>query len=244
MSQMIQLPPEELITAFAVHDNGRELLLAGKDRLYFFNQPQILAMIPGGVPLELLQPHDVSFLESLNEFTVPIGGSNITFRDFQLPGAPRHYRLGVHHGLDFYWQPGTKVLAAGDGRVVRADLDYVPPTAVQLNAWWQVTQEKGYTPTEVLDDYLGRQVWIEHENGLVSRYAHLQAIAPGISEGSAVDRGQVIGEVGNSGSPASLESEKADAHLHFELWLGDHYLGQYLRPIEAREWIERIFVNR
>jgi hypothetical protein len=29
----------------------------------------------------------------------------------------------------------------------------------------------------------------------------------------------------------------ADGDLHFELWLGDHYLGQFLRPIELREWL-------
>ena len=47
--------------------------------------------------------------------------------------------------------------------------------------------------------------------------------------------------MGNSGSPASLESETEDAHLHFELRLGDHYIGQYLRPIETREWLNEIF---
>lgn len=91
---------------------------------------------------------------------------------------------------------------------------------------------------------MGQQIWILHENGLVTRYAHLRSIASGIAEGVQVSRGQVIGEVGNSGSPASLESQKADAHLHFELWLGETYLGQFLRPIETRMWVERIFSNR
>jgi murein DD-endopeptidase MepM/ murein hydrolase activator NlpD len=152
--------------------------------------------------------------------------------------------LGVHQGLDFYWQPGTEVVAAGDGIVIRADLEYVPPTAVQLAAWWTDSQERGYTSSEILDRYLGQQVWIQHESGIVTRYAHLRSIAPDIVEGVQVLRGQIIGEVGNSGSPASLESEKADAHLHFEMWLGDAYLGQFLRPIEARQWVERIFPNR
>ena len=239
---LYQLLQENPISVFAVDPTGH-IYLAGRERLYILEQPDRIATVTGGPVLDDLQVHDPSFLSGLDDFSVPIGGSNITFRDFQMPGAPRHYRLGVHHGLDFYWQPGTKVLAAADGVVIRADLDYVPPTAVQLAAWWNDSQERGYTGSDTLDKYLGRQVWIQHDEGLVSRYAHLRSIAPGIAQGFEVSRGQVIGEVGNSGSPASLESEQADAHLHFELWLRDMFLGQFLRPIEAREWVERILIN-
>jgi murein DD-endopeptidase MepM/ murein hydrolase activator NlpD len=241
--RVYQLPQSEPVSTFALDEDG-QLFLGGRERLYFFEQVDHLAAIPGGPTVASLQPHDPLLLMSLDDFTVPIGGSNISFRDFQMPGAPRHYRLGVHQGLDFYWQPGTEVVAAGDGIVIRADLEYVPPTAVQLAAWWTDSQERGYTSSEILDRYLGQQVWIQHESGIVTRYAHLRSIAPDIVEGVQVLRGQIIGEVGNSGSPASLESEKADAHLHFEMWLGDAYLGQFLRPIEARQWVERIFPNR
>ncbi len=241
--QLWQLPQEDLVSVFAVDQEGR-IILAGRDRLYLVNEPDLRVAIPGGPTLEGVQPHDPLFLGKLNDFTVPIGGSNITFRDFQMPGAPRHYRLGVHEGFDLYWQPGTKVLAAADGTVVRADLEYVGPTAWQLAAWWNETQENGYTSQERLNDYLGRQIWIEHEGGLITRYAHLRSIEPGIATGVAVSRGEPIGEVGNSGSPASLESEQSDAHLHFELWLTDRYLGQFMRPIETRKWIESIFPNR
>ena len=41
--------------------------------------------------------------------------------------------------------------------------------------------------------------------------------------------------------PASVNSETEDAHLHFELWLGDIHLGQFLRPIEIRELLEQRF---
>ncbi len=242
LHELYQLPQDEPISVFAVDAAGR-LIMAGRNRLYFLEQPERLAAPAGGPVVEGIQPHDISFLSGLDNYTVPIGGSNITFRDFQLPGAPRHYRLGVHEGLDFYWQPGTKVLSAADGKVIRADLDYVGPSAVQLAAWWNESQQRGFTTREMLDNYLGRQVWIEHDNGLVSRYAHLRSIESGIAAGVNVTKGQMIGEVGNSGSPASLESERSDAHLHFELWLGDSFLGQYLRPIETREWIERIFAN-
>lgn len=243
LTGITQLPAGEGISAFWADTPGTTLLFAGRDRLFFAGHPERLASIPGGTPLAGVQPHDPAVLASLTGLTVPIGGSNITFRDFQLPGAPRHYRLGIHYGSDFYWQPGTQVLAAGDGVVVRADVDYVPPTLLELNDWWSESQALGYTPDDILDSYLGRQVWIEHPNGLVSLYAHLSEIAPGIAAGTAVTRGQVIGAVGNSGSPASPAGPGEDAHLHFELWLGDHFIGQFLRPIEAREWIERILAG-
>lgn len=238
--RIYQLPQNEPISAFWIDPTGERLLLAGRNRLYFVDEPARLATVPGGPTLSSTQPHDPRFLASLTDLTVPIGGSNITFRDFQMPGAPRHYRLGTHEGLDFYWQPGTRVLATASGVVVRADTDYVPPTAAQLGAWRADLQALGYSSAEILDNFRGRQVWIEHDNGLLSRYAHLRSIAPGIVTGARVEPGQWLGEVGNSGSPASLESESADAHLHFELWLGDHYLGQFMRPIETREWVERI----
>jgi murein DD-endopeptidase MepM/ murein hydrolase activator NlpD len=242
LRRLYQLPQDNPVSVFAVDPAG-QIYLAGQDRLYMVDQPDRIAAIPGGPVLNGMQPHDPSFLDRLDNFSVPIGGSNITFRDFQMPGAPRHYRLGVHQGLDFYWQPGTKILAAADGVVIRADLDYVPPTAAQLAAWWNESQESGFTTSDTLDNYLGQQVWIQHGEGLVTRYAHLRTIAPGIAQGTQVSRGQVVGEVGNSGSPASLESDRADAHLHFELWLKDTFLGQFMRPIETREWVERILTN-
>ncbi len=240
--RVYQLPQEDPPSTFTVTSND-ELIFTSRDRIYFLNQPGMTKSIGGNLEETGIQPHDPRFLAALTDFTVPIGGSNITFRDFQLPGAPRHYRLGIHQGIDFYWQPGTKVLATAAGTVIRADNEYVPPTSWQLGAWWAESQENGFTSLETLDKYLGRQVWIEHDGGLVSRYAHLSSIAPGIEQGAAVEKGEVIGEVGNSGSPSSLESDSADAHLHFELWFGDHYLGQYLRPIEVREWVEQILKN-
>jgi murein DD-endopeptidase MepM/ murein hydrolase activator NlpD len=84
------------------------------------------------------------------------------------------------------------------------------------------------------------QVWIDHGSGLVSRYAHLSSIAPGVQVGAVITKGQMVATVGNSGTPASLDSRTADVHLHLELWLGDHYIGTFLRPIETREWVERI----
>ena len=100
---------------------------------------------------------------------------------------------------------------------------------------------QGTVPVELMDFYRGRQVWIEHGDGTIARYAHLSEIAEGIREGAAVAQGQEIGKIGNTGSPASINGPDEDAHLHFELWRGETYLGQYLRPVESRELILALF---
>jgi murein DD-endopeptidase MepM/ murein hydrolase activator NlpD len=232
---------------FAGVPEGAHFILAGRDSLYFYGEPDRAATIEGGPVLSGPQPQDLTLLESLRGFQVPIEGAHLTSRDFQLPGAPRHYRLGVHEGIDWYSGTvgvavtrGAPVHAVADGVVVRAMVDYASLTAAQNNAWYAESLRLGYTPPDVLDGYRGMQVWIDHGNGVVSRYAHLSAIEPGIVEGVAVTKGQVIARVGNSGTPDSVRSQTSEVHLHLELWAGDHFVGQFLRPIEAREWLERI----
>lgn len=240
LQAVYQLPQDVPAAAVWTDASGTRLLFAGRDRLYFWQQPQRLAHVAGGGEiLALPQPHDTDWLLSLPDLVVPIPGSPMTVRDFQLPGAPRHYRLGVHEGLDFYWQRGTVVTAVADGTVIRANVDFSQPSYAEIAAWQTAVQASGHTPEDALDFYRGRQVWIAHAGGIVSRYVHLDTIAPEIREGTAVVQGQPIGTVGNSGSPSAIESSDADVHLHFELWLGEQaYVGQFLRPIETREWLQ------
>jgi len=240
LRQIWQLPGE--VSAMGLTAVG-DLLLAGRDRLYFANQPQKLTAVGGGPQLPEPQPHDPAFLAGIRGFVSPIG-PNIAARDLQMPGAPRHYRLGVHQGSDFYWSLDSPVYAAADGVVIRAMHDYVQPFPAEFAARQAEAVQLGYTSEEALDFYRGRQVWIQHENGLVSRYVHLNSIDYRVQEGQAVTQGQLIGTVGNSGSPGSLESEDSDVHLHFELWLGEHYIGQFLRPVETRYWVEHILFGR
>ena len=239
------------VSALWADSTGKRLLLAGQDAgqgaLHFYGDPQRSASIEGGPVLEGPQPHDLRLLEGQRGLQMPILGARITSRDFQMPGAPRHYRLGVHEGIDVYGHTAgvgvdrsTEVRAVAGGTVVRALTEYEPLTAAQAGAWAARSQSLGYTPPEVLDGYRGMQVWIDHGDDMVSRYAHLGSIAQGIVEGAPVTRGQVIGTVGNSGTPGSVQSQTYDVHLHFELWVDGHYIGQFLRPIEAREWLERI----
>jgi murein DD-endopeptidase MepM/ murein hydrolase activator NlpD len=233
--------------AQGVDTGGEQIILAARDSLFFYGEPGRVATVEGGPVLEGPQAHDPVLLESLRGFQVPIEGAHLTSRDFQLPGAPRHYRLGVHEGIDWYSgtvgvevNRGTPVHAVADGVVIRALVDYQPLTAAQADAWYAESLRLGYTPPDVLDGYRGMQVWIDHGNGVVSRYAHLSAIEPGIVEGATVTKGQVIARVGNSGTPESVRSQTSEVHLHLEMWAGDRFVGQGLRPIEAREWLERI----
>ena len=94
------------------------------------------------------------------------------------------------------------------------------------------------TTPEAVDAYRGRQVWLDHGNGVVTRYAHLSGIAPAATVGARVRKGDVIAYVGESGTPDSLLSPGSELHLHFEVRAGDTYLGFGQMPAEVR----RLFV--
>ena len=108
-----------------------------------------------------------------------------------------------------------------EGAIARIDRDYVDWSPDQESAALDAAVALGYTPAETLDRIRGRQVWIDHGNGIVSRYAHLSAVAD-LHVGDAVNAGDVIGAVGSSGYP------EGGPHLHLEIRIGTSYLGDGL----------------
>ena len=173
----------------------------------------------------------------LTGFQAPLDGACLPEVEGHLPGAPREYRNGVHEGLDLYpgvscavVALGTPVLAAKDGVLLRADLGYQELTEAEYRA----AEGDGFQGALILDMFRGRQVWIDHGAGVVTRYAHLSGIAAGLRVGQAVRAGQVIAFVGESGTPESLFAPGTDYHLHFEIRVGRTYLGAALPPLEAR----------
>lgn len=86
----------------------------------------------------------------------------------------------LHAGSDFAGPVGTPIYAAGDGIVTHA-------------GW--------------LSSY-GRLIKIKHENGVETRYAHLNKIR--VKNGQRVSRGDRIGDMGNSG-------RSTGPHLHYEV---------------------------
>jgi len=178
----------------------------------------------------------------------PIEGACLPNSDTLMPNAVREYRNGIHQGVDFYGVDncvslvrGTPVRAAKAGRVMRATLNYQDLTWGELEALNdRVALGDGDSP-EVLDVFRGRQVWVDHGGGLVTRYAHLEGITPGIAVGVTVETGQELGYVGESGTPESLTAPGTEDHLHFEIRVGDHYLGEGLPPDEVRVLYEKAF---
>ncbi len=92
-----------------------------------------------------------------------------------------------HEGTDLFAAPNSYVYAVVDGTLTRRSWDQ--PGRRSGNAWW-LTAADG--------------------SGTYYFYAHLADFAPGLSVGSRVDAGEIIGFMGNTGNSAS-------PHLHFEI---------------------------
>ena len=89
-------------------------------------------------------------------------------------GMRKHPILGrfkMHTGVDWSAGRGTRIMAAGNGKVIYAK--------------WK----SGY----------GKHVKIQHANGYTTTYSHMSGFAKGIKEGVRVKQGQVIGFVGSTG---------------------------------------------
>lgn len=88
--------------------------------------------------------------------------------------ARHHPVLGItrrHEGTDYAASPGTPVMAAGDGVVLRAG------------------RAGGY----------GNLIELRHRNGITTRYGHLRGFARGVRAGARVQQGRTIGYVGSTG---------------------------------------------
>lgn len=95
-----------------------------------------------------------------------------------------------HPGVDIAAPSGTPILASGKGRVIRA-------------GW-----VSGY----------GQTVEIDHGNGFTTLYAHSSKLL--VRSGQEVERGDVIAQVGRTGTATS-------AHLHYEV----RQNGRQLNPL-------------
>jgi murein DD-endopeptidase MepM/ murein hydrolase activator NlpD len=205
--------------------------------------PSPVPTTPAGSPAPTATSVPPNGGAQLSGFVYPIPGGCLPQGSQLMPNAPRPYRNGVHEGVDFYDSDnctsitrGTPVVAAKAGTVTRADLDYRDLTLAEMNAFLANPNTE-----QALDAFRGRQVWIDHGDGVVTRYAHLHDIAAGITVGTRVNAGQLIAFVGESGTPDSLTSPGTEYHLHFEVWVGNTFLGKDLPAAEVRRLYLQLF---
>lgn len=97
----------------------------------------------------------------------------------------------MHSGLDFAGTKGEPVYATGNGKVIESSRNFF-----------------GY----------GNEVVVDHGFGYKTRYAHLSSID--VEEGQFVQRGEKLGELGNSG-------RSTGAHLHYEVVYRDRKVNPY-----------------
>ena len=207
--------------------------------------------VAGGSQTPLATPTEPTTLlvpEALGGFLYPIRGVCLPPSPYVLPNAPRPYRKGIHEGVDLYEgdvctavESGTEVLAVYSGVVIRADTNYTDPSREEFAAVAAKIAHAGAGDAVDLDFYRGRQVWISHGKGIVTRYAHLSGIVPDIEVGVAVKGGQLIGFVGESGTPEGALDPGTQNHLHFEVRIEDSFLGAGLEAEEVRFLYESLF---
>ena len=118
--------------------------------------------------------------------------SPYTWRIHPVTGK-RHF----HEGNDIVAPRGTPVRATADGRIDR----------------FRDVLRKGSAYN------LGNYVKIDHGNGYVTFYGHLDHLHPRVRKAARVSRGDIIGYVGNTGRTTGY-------HLHYEI----HYQGRTVNP--------------
>lgn len=130
---------------------------------------------------------------------------------------------------------GDPVFAAGPGVIYRIDHGYLEPPIEEREEQLKICTETKDTPEDILDKLRGRQVWLVHPHGVITRYAHLSEVCSDLQEGDQIEAGDFIGNIGNSGTSEGAQGNTLNAHLHFEIWIDSNFLGEGLSPQETRE---------
>ncbi|MFA5942305.1 MAG: M23 family metallopeptidase [Candidatus Paceibacterota bacterium] len=168
-------------------------------------------------------------------FRQPVAGAKVPNNEDQLPGAARRYRNGRHEGVDIYCAYGTPIRAAKDGYVLAVSADYHELSKAFRDRLLGIAHKLVSTPAEVTDILHGRRVIMDHgyTNGrwVITIYSHLSEVEQDLKPGTFIKQGRVIGYSGNSGT--SQAGTKNQTHLHFEIRVNDHYLGEGMSQKEA-----------
>jgi murein DD-endopeptidase MepM/ murein hydrolase activator NlpD len=212
---------------------GKPLLLAGlpSDGLAIVAHGKDAA----GHPVEGRATLRVESHRSPNEYTLPLAGTSYVGA---APNLESHHRwaaneefavdlavLGgdgqTHKGegrrLADYYGYGREVLAVADGVVVEAVADGVEaddrlrqPGESEADFEKRTVVEQNKLLAKSYKAPLGNYVILRHAGGELSHYAHLKQGSVRVKAGDAVTRGQVLGQLGQTGN-------STEPHLHFQL---------------------------
>jgi murein DD-endopeptidase MepM/ murein hydrolase activator NlpD len=109
-----------------------------------------------------------------------------------IQGANSSFSHKNELSFDFKMKEGSTICAARDGKVIATKSD----------------SDKGGLKDEYLDD--GNHIIIQHADGSIAQYWHLQQNGVNVKVGETVSKGQKIGSSGNTGYTAF-------PHLHFQV---------------------------
>lgn len=123
---------------------------------------------------------------------LPLQTEYLLSSNFGVRSDPLTHLPSMHEGLDFVAPVGTPVVATAPGHVRHA----------------------GYAGA------YGKMVEVQHAEGFVTRYAHLQSIL--VRVGQPLRAGERLGTLGNTG-------RSTGPHLHYEVLYG----GRAMHPIQA-----------
>lgn len=187
--------------------------------------------------------------QRLKVLHIPIRGASLPRHPGVFPGARRLYRHGVHQGLDFFYDSGsgasvyvnTPAIAAAAGKIIRADVNYRDMTPAEYSHIMSDCARQQYCSEANEDLFRGCQVWIDHGNGLITRYAHLNKARPDLRVGMPIAAGETVGYIGYSGTGENVPGRVKHPHLHFEIYLDGHYVGHGLTPSETIAMYQKIF---
>jgi murein DD-endopeptidase MepM/ murein hydrolase activator NlpD len=123
---------------------------------------------------------------------LPLSGEFLLTSSFGVRADPMTHLPSMHEGIDFVAPVGTPVLATAPGQVLRAEYSGA----------------------------YGNMVELSHQDGFVTRYAHLKTIF--VKPGQFIRREETLGSLGNTG-------RSTGPHLHYEVLLR----GQPMHPAKA-----------
>ena len=118
--------------------------------------------------------------------------------------VPGFYRISSPFGYRIHPIFGTKKLHTGID--IGRNLD--PPQSIDGAA--VVAADNGTVIYAAYRGGYGNTVMIDHGNGIVSLYAHMQSGSIAVSKGQAVTKGSQVGRVGSTGYSTG-------PHSHFEV---------------------------